>query len=59
VIAISNFEIGIYIYRLEKSMSPEKINVELIKSLCEDIAQGFSYERAALNSGIAASTFFR
>jgi len=40
-------------------MRPEKINFELIESLCEDIAQGFSYEKAALNNGIAASTFFK
>ena len=38
---------------------PDKITNELIDAICENIAQGFSYDMAALNNGIAASTFFR
>ena len=40
-------------------MRPEKISYELIALICEDIARGFSYDKAAQNNGIAASTFFR
>lgn len=40
-------------------MRPEKISAQLIEALCEDIAKGYSYDQAALNNGIAASTFFR
>ena len=40
-------------------MRPEKISYELINPICEDIARGFSYDKAAQNNGIAASTFFR
>lgn len=40
-------------------MRPEKITPEIIKLICEDIARGFSYDRAAVNNGISASTFFR
>ena len=40
-------------------MRPEKINYELIALICEDIARGFSYDKAAQNNGISASTFFR
>lgn len=40
-------------------MRSEKINPELVSAICEDIAKGFSYEKAALNNGISASTFFR
>lgn len=38
---------------------PEKITYELIAAICEDVAQGFSFDQAALNNGISASTFFR
>jgi len=38
---------------------PDKISYELIESICEEIARGYSYDQAALNNGIAASTFFR
>jgi transposase len=38
---------------------PEKISYGLIEAICADIARGFSYDRAAQNNGIAASTFFR
>ena len=41
------------------TMRPEKISAQLIEALCEDIAKGYSYDQAALNNGIAASTFFR
>ena len=40
-------------------MRPEKISYELIALICENIARGFSYDKAAQNNGIAASTFFR
>ena len=40
-------------------MRPQKIVYEIIESLCDYIAQGFSYDKAATNSGISASTFFR
>lgn len=40
-------------------MRPEKISYEIIEAICEDIAKGFSYDKAAQNNGIAASTFFR
>jgi len=38
---------------------PQKITEELIYKICEDIARGYSYDQAALNNGISASTFFR
>jgi len=38
---------------------PEKITYELITKICEDTARGYSYDQAALNNGISASTFFR
>lgn len=38
---------------------PEKITNELIQAICEDIAQGFSYDQAAQRNSISASTFFR
>ena len=40
-------------------MRPEKITPELTEAISEDIAKGYSYDQAALNNGIAASTFFR
>ncbi len=40
-------------------MRQEKISYELIALICEDVARGFSYDKAAQNNGIAASTFFR
>ena len=40
-------------------MRPEKISAQLIEAICEDIAKGYSYDQAALNNGVAASTFFR
>jgi transposase len=42
-----------------KVVRPQKITYELIYKICEDIARGFSYDQAALNNGISASTFFR
>jgi len=36
---------------------PTKITAELINEICENIAQGFTYDRAARNNGIAVSTF--
>jgi len=40
-------------------MRPQKINSQLIDAICEDIAQGFTYDQAAQRNGISASTFFR
>ena len=40
-------------------MRPQKITYELIDAICEDIAQGYSYDQAAQRNNIAASTFFR
>jgi transposase-like protein len=42
-----------------KAVRPQKITEELIYKICEDIARGYSYDQAALNNGISASTFFR
>ena len=36
---------------------PSKFTEELKHNICEDIAQGFTYDRAARNNGISASTF--
>jgi hypothetical protein len=48
-----------FAYPKGTTMRPEKISAQLIEALCEDIAKGYSYDQAALNNGIAASTFFR
>jgi transposase-like protein len=40
-------------------MRPQKISHQLIDAICEDIAQGFTYDQAAQRNGISASTFFR
>jgi len=36
---------------------PTKLTYELIEELCEFIAQGFTYDRAARSCGISVSTF--
>lgn len=40
-------------------MRPQKISYQLIEDICEDIAQGFTYDQSAQRNGISASTFFR
>ena len=40
-------------------MRPVKITYELIDAISEDIAQGFSFDQAALNNGISSTSFFR
>ena len=43
--------------RRRQMARPSKLTHELIQALCENIAQGFTYDRAARNNNIAVSTF--
>jgi hypothetical protein len=37
---------------------PQKISYELIERICANLAEGYTFDKAALNNGISTSTFF-